>query len=546
LTKSDRTHEIGSFRFDTSADILSDASGEPVPLRPQTVRVLSALVSSRGSLVSKDDLMREIWADTHVTDDSLVQCVSEIRKALGTTDGKLLRTVPKQGYCLDAAVGPSETQLSRRRVPTRALMAVSAGLVTAIVLLAALWILRDAEPSTRPTVAVLPFVNMSGDPQQDYLSFGLAEDLLTDLSKVGALTVLSRGSTFGYGESPDRAGRIADDLGATHLVDGSVQRDGDSVRISVQLVDADTGVSLWAERYDRKLGDLFELQDEVRTQIVAAMAVKLAPQEEERLRANPTREISAYDLFLKGRYQEATLARDGVDRAIELYRQAIEVDPTYGNAYARLANMYDFSSRFGWSEDVDRDRALSLEMAETAVRLEPDNPFAHWTLGRVLARLGKDDESRTRALEELGKAIALDPNNADAYAFISLLYIGDGKPDEARHAIENAYRLNQTAPWWYAQNRGIISYFEGDFDGAIAAFETAAEKSPTSHFTRLWLGAAYARAGLGDDAEWQIEEANLLGAPETVGAILTANSVIQHPEYKDEYARGLRAAGVRD
>ncbi len=288
------------------------------------------------------------------------------------------------------------------------------------------------------------------------------------------------------------------------------------------------------------------MQDEVRTKIVSALAVELAPQEEEHFRSAETIEISAYDLLLQGRYHETTLTRAGVMRAISFYRQAMDVDPAYGDAYARLANMYDFSSRFGWSDSAEADRVLALEMAERAVRLDPENPFAHWTLGRVLSRLGDSANSRTRALEELQEAIALDPNYADAYAFISLLRIGGGQRDEARQAIETAFRINPKAPAWYLQNQGIISYFEGDFDAAVRSFLAAAEKNPTAHFTHLWLAAAYAMAGQIDNAEWELEEVSSLGGPTTLTDIVEANSIIQHRAYREAYAKGLRKAGLSD
>ena len=232
--------------------------------------------------------------------------------------------------------------------------------------------------------------------------------------------------------------------------------------------------------------------------------------------------------------------------AISFYRRAIDADPSYSRAYARLANMYDFSSRFGWGENSEADRALALEMAEQSVRLDPDDPFAHWTLGRVLSRLGRSASSRGRATEELERAIELDPNYADAYAFLSLIYVGAGQTEEARKAIATAFGLNPAPPSWYFQNRGIVHYFQELYEQAAEDFQVAVDQNPTAAFSRTWLAAAYAMAGNVEDAEWELEEAQALGEATTVTDVLTANPVIQHPEFRNTYAIGLKAAGLHE
>ena len=489
--------------------------------------------------------MKEVWKDTFVTDDSLVQCVSEIRKALGPEDGKLLKTVPKQGYRLILPDQSSARQTGTVGRNPRMIILLAGAFLLAAILIAGAYFVRKAPSPENVTIAVLPFVNMSGDVRQDYLSIGLAEDLLTDLSKTGELTVLSRGSTFSLRQASNALVAEAGAIGATHLIDGSVQRIEDRIRISVQLVDTQNGVSLWAERYDRDLGDILRVQDEVRLRIFEALAIRLDLQDDA-IRAGGTGSASAYDLFLKGRHAEAALTREAVTSAISLYHQSIEADPSYSDAYARLANMYDFSARYDWSGNAERDRILAIEMAESAVRHGPENAFAYWSLGRVLSRLGEEADSPFQAMQALLKAIELDPGNADAYAFISLLYIGDGQIENAREAIETAFRLNDNAPAWYLQNAGIIAYFSADFSSAVGSFEAAVDQNPTAHFTRLWLAAAYAMDGNAGDAEWQVLEAESLGVPITVNEVITANSVIRHLPFKQAYAAGLRAAGLED
>ncbi|WP_428674939.1 winged helix-turn-helix domain-containing protein [Roseibium sp.] len=538
---------IGSFTFDADIGELRDNFGKPVRLRAQSLQVLSVLLSRRGEMVSKSELMEAVWPETHVTDDSLVQCISEIRKVLGPANSRLLKTIPKKGYML-APAELRRASLEERlgMLPGKPWVAVLT-LALAVLFLWATWFLSEPVSRQVKTVAVLPFVNMSGDGEQDYFSTGLAEDLLTDLSKINALTVLSRSATF-HSRSPEESAKdMATSLGASHLVDGSVRREGDRLRISVQLVDAQTGASLWAERYDRELGDLFVIQDDVRSQIITALAVRLVPGEADRIASGNTVKVSAYDLLLKGRHEETALTREGVTRAISFYKQAIAADPEYGDAYARLANMYDFAARFGWNDAGVIDRKLALTTAETAVRVAPQNPFAHWTLGRILARQQDGDpEMLSRALGSVSRAIELDPKNADAYAFISLLHIGSGRPAEAKRTIETAFRLNPEAPSWYVQNRGIISFMDGDMTAAVSDFERAAEKNPTASFTRLWLAAAYAQADRGEDAEWQLEEAAALGAPTTIRDAISTNPIFQDAGYRSKYEEGLRRAGLAE
>jgi TolB-like protein/Tfp pilus assembly protein PilF len=422
-------------------------------------------------------------------------------------------------------------------------LVVAAVVLVPVVILILFWLVPGDEDAR--TIAVLPFKNTNETMEQDYFAEGLAEDLLTDLSKIGPLTVLSRASTFGYEASAVDLGQIASDLGATHVVDGSVRRDGNRIRISVELVEVRTGANVWAERYDREVGELFELQDDVRSKIVSALAIRLAPEDARRLQSGGTAAFTAYDLLLRGRYEESALTDTGVKRAIAYYEQAVNIDPAYADAYARMANMYDFAVRFGWSDNIERDRLRALRLAKKAVTLGSGNPFAYWTYGRVVSRLGGEGEkSQNEAIDALKRAIELEPNYADAYAFISLLYIGSGRPDDANSAMDEAVRLNPRFPFWYRLNRAVIRYMQEDFDAAISDLELAVAQNPTAVFLRWWLAAAYAQVGRQDDAEWQTEEMNALGFYSTVGEIVRSNPVIAFPPYVALFADGLRKAGI--
>lgn len=557
MTKNNENHYIGEAYYNAELEVLRDAEGRVVDLRPQTLQVLSMLLAAGGALVTKETIMQAVWRDTFVTDDSLVQCISEIRKALGPEDGTLLKTVPRRGYKLLAAVAdPGSTGLqpaaNAESPPNRrigALIPILAVLLP-VVIAAAWFFLRpghDTAPQNDITIAVLPFANLSNDPEQDYLSTGLAEDLLTDLSRIRSINVISRSSTLAYTERADPVAAMAADLPVTHVIDGTVRRDGDHLRISVQLVDAKSRISLWAERYDREIGGIFALQDEVRSRIFSALALRLAPDELARFETGGTAQVAAYDLLLRGRQQESNFGREGVARAIAYYEQALAIDPGYAEATARLANMYDFTARFGWTDDPETDAARAMTLAEIAVARDPDNPFARWTYGRVLSRRGNlTADNIARALAEMQRAIEIAPNYADAYAFISLIYSGSDQPGVARAAINTAFRLNPDGPSWYLQNRGIASYMEGNFPAALTDFEAAIQRNSTAAYAHIWLAAALAMNGQVDDAEWEIEEALALGALPTITDTLTANSVISAPKARQAYAEGLVKAGLPD
>jgi adenylate cyclase len=403
---------------------------------------------------------------------------------------------------------------------------------------------QQANSAGKPSVAVLPFVNMSGDPEQEYFSDGMTEDLLTDLSQISALTVISRTSSFAYkGQSVD-VREVGKSLGASHVVEGSVRKAGDRIRISAQLIDTASGEHLWAERYDRQLDDIFQLQDEVRAQIVAALEVELAAGEATQITRHGTNSSEAYDLFMQGRYRESAFTRNGTEAAIALYERALEIDPGYAVAYARLANMYDQRSRFDWSADPAGDVALALQLVDKSLSLNESDPYAHWSKGRILSRIRAGGiKNQFEAVASLERAIELNPNYADPYAYISYLYAGVGDLDKGREAIEKAMQLNPEAPFWYLRNRGIISYLNEDYEAAIANFEAATQRNPASYYSRWWLAAAYALSGDPDEGKWQIEELAEMGFDLTIGEILEV-SLIFHAPFEKRLVDGLRMVGI--
>jgi TolB-like protein/DNA-binding SARP family transcriptional activator/Flp pilus assembly protein TadD len=394
----------------------------------------------------------------------------------------------------------------------------------------------------KPSVAVLPFANISGDEKQEYFSDGMTEDLITDLSKISNLTVISRTSTSGYKGRKIDIRDIGKALNVRCVIQGSVRKAGERVRINAQLIDATTGGQLWAERYDGDLNDIFNLQDQVLEKIVGSLALTLSGTDRQRLAKRGTDSVAAHDLYLRGLFLESGFTREGNRKAAQFYEQALSIDPDYALPYTRIANILQLNARNGWSDNVQADLKKAVELAEKAVVLDPQNPYFHWSLGRSVARL-RTPEALERGIKALKQAIELDPDYADAYAFLAVLYVGNGRAKDGLRSIETAMRLNPRYPFWYPFMRGMTHYVVEDYKSAIVDFEAAAKKSPTAHFVRFWLAAAYAQAGQMEDAEWQVDELQVMGFDGTIATIVDTG-LIQDSGYLSRIKAGLRKAGI--
>ena len=396
--------------------------------------------------------------------------------------------------------------------------------------------------SDKPSVAVLPFVNMSGDKKQEYFSDGLTEDLITDISKVSGLRVIARNSTFSYkGKSPD-VREVGKDLGASHVIEGSVRKAGGTVRITVQLISAADGSHVWAERYDRELKDIFAVQDEVIGKIIAILSIKLTSEEKTRIAHYETDNLEAYDLLKRGRQQESFFTPAANAQAVEFYKRAIALDPKYAKAYAHLSILKGIIATFGKVENIEKSHAEALKYAEMAVALDPSLPLAHFALGRILSR--PKIAEYPRAIETFRKAIRLDPNYADGYANLAFVSIFTGDADGAQGYIETAMQMNPHYPFWYLFARSMARYFKGDYQGAVEDLTIAAERNSTVVFVRYWLAAALAQAGEIEEARWAVEEFRGIGNTDTLDEILKKNP-ITFPGYKEKLGEGLKKAGFK-
>jgi adenylate cyclase len=347
----------------------------------------------------------------------------------------------------------------------------------------------------KPSVAVLPFDNLSNDPEQEYFSDGLVEDLITDISKISGLSVTARNSSFAFKGQAIDVMEVAKKLRVKHVVEGSVRKMGDRLRINAQLIDGTDGRHIWAERYDGDMEDIFEFQDNIREQIVAALQVSLTPTDRVLAERKPTDSVEAYDLFLRGRANYYRYTPEDLLEAKKCFEEAIEIDPNFAVAYGYLSYCY-FQ---GWAQiwpGFDDTLDQANELAEKGVALDGTSAIALVRLGWIQAFLHRYD----KAIENLEKALALAPNNTDVLSTFAQVLNFCGSPERGLHMQEKAFIINTVVPPNWEYQLGLSHYLLHHYDQAIAGFDRAIERAPRFFPAYTLLICAYAESGRLDDA----------------------------------------------
>ena len=351
----------------------------------------------------------------------------------------------------------------------------------------------------KPSIAVLPFMNMSGDPEQEYFSDGMTEDLITDLSKISGLFVIARNSAFTYKGKAVKVEEVGRALSVRYVLEGSVRKVGNRVRITAQLIDAITEGHLWAERYDRDLEDIFALQDEVTQKIVTALAVKLTADEQERLVRIYTDNMEAYDYYLRGLEYLYRLTEEGNVQAREMFERAFELDPEFASAYAYLGISHWMEWSLGWSQDPQcLERAF--ELAQRATALNQSLPEAHRTLGEVYLWRKQHEQS----IAEYEASVDLNPNYADGFVGLGSVLSFSGRPDEAVGLVKRGMLLNPMHPAYYQWNLGHACFLTRQYEEAIEALKRALNRNPNFHPAHVYLAIIYSELGREEEAgaEW--------------------------------------------
>jgi adenylate cyclase len=400
------------------------------------------------------------------------------------------------------------------------------------------------QKSATASIAVLPFTNMSGDAEQEYFSDGISEDIITDLSKIAGLTVIARNSSFAYkGRAVDMR-TVGRELGVQSVLEGSIRRAGNRVRITAQLIDSGSGGHLWADRYDRDLTDIFAVQDDVTHRIVDALKVTLSPDEKARPAGGGAAvNMEAYDYSLRGR--EVLLGnpknRQTFEQATALFLKAIEIDPNYAVPRAGLGFAYMFDYQNRWSDDPDASLALAKQYAESAIEKDPKEPLAH-AVAAVAATFAGNLE---RAQSEVGIALTLNPNLAMAYNIAGSIRMYAGEPLEAIVLIERGIRLDPAGTTQYLHFLGLANLIAGKYETAAALFKQRIALVPGTDFSRSALASALGHLGEVDEARriWrELEEINpKYSFNEHLGRL-----PFKRKEDGERLAEGLRKAGLID
>ncbi len=410
--------------------------------------------------------------------------------------------------------------VARRWRPRRAAALVASGVALLIGIGTTVWLLqsRSVPPVAvqtpaatalsspgKPSIAVLPFDNMSGDPEQAYFADGITEDLITDLSKVSGLFVIARNSTFAYKGKAHDVREIAKALGVRYVLEGSVRKNASDIRVNAQLIDASTGGHVWAERYDGNLKDIFGLQDTVTRNVVKALAVELTKDDKERVASRGTDNAQAYDVFLKGWEHYLRQTPEDFRAAIVDFKKAAELDPNYGRAYAALAAIYWESNTRFWGQALGLGlyNEETLYMAEQflAKAKRQSTPLAY----QVASAIAVHSQQLEEGIAEARSAIASDPNDPDGYVALAGALSFTGKTGEALDAIERAMRLNPHYPASYVYQLGLAQFGANRLTDAAASLERALTISPDDYWSQRLLLATYGSLGRRDDAARLVE-----------------------------------------
>jgi adenylate cyclase len=441
------------------------------------------------------------------------------------------------------------------RPKTKQLRGVAIGAVAVLIIVAgalAIWnfYFRAAfEPASvermafslpdKPSIAVLPFDNLSGDPEQEYFSDGLTEEIITALSKVPKLFVIARNSTFSYKGKPVKVNQIAEELGVRYVLEGSVRKAEDRVRITAQLIDALGGHHLWAERYERDLKDIFVLQDEITMKVINALQVELTEGEHARLWRKGTDNLQAYLKSLRARELYLTQTKENCALARRTAEEAIALDPEYAPPYHVLSITHFMDILFRTTKSPRQSMKRAVELAQKAIALDDSYALAHGWLGFLYAWLRKHEEG----IMEAQKCVALDPNGAHGYLYLSMVYTFAGRHEEAVQAIEKAIRLNPFPPNTYFREACGTYIFVGRYEEAIAAGKKAVTLSPNDGLAHSRLAAAYSLAGRQEEARIEAEEVLRLN-PKFSLVFSGKISPFKNQADRELYISALRKAGL--
>jgi TolB-like protein len=505
---------------------------ELVPTGPQVFDLLVFLVQNRERVVTKDDLLGAVWSGRIVSESTLTSHINAARKAIGDSgeEQKLIRTAARKGFRFVGEVseeqpGPEPARLAQRLGPDEA------GHAPALAL------------PDRPSIAVLPFQNLSGDPEQEYFADGMVEDIITALSRMRWLFVIARNSSFTYKGRTVDVKQVGRELGVRYIVEGGVRKAANRVRITAQLIDATTGAHIWADRFDGGIEDIFDLQDRMTESIVGAVAPTLEQAEIERATRKPTENLDAYDLHLRGMARFYQRTNEATTEALRLFGKAIELDPELAVAYGMAAWCYVWRKQQGWMTDREHEIIEGGRLARRAVELGKDDPIALARGGHALGFLLGDLDSAAAFLD---RALLLNPNLATVWYLSGFIRAYRGEPDRAIEHLAQTMRLSPGDPNLYRvqTGTGLAHFLAGRYEDAVSWSEKAFLSDPSYVLSSaLVLAASSALAGRLEEARRAVQRVREVDPALSVAKLL-GYFPIRQPEQQAKWAEGLRKAGL--
>ncbi|MGE8064786.1 winged helix-turn-helix domain-containing tetratricopeptide repeat protein [Pseudomonas sp. NPDC089569] len=505
--------------------------GQVVAVSPQVFDLLLLFVSNPDRVVSKDDLLQAVWSGRVVSESTITSHINAVRKAIGDTgeEQRLVRTVARKGYRFVGQIkvdnsGHTDHPDSDEHAPP-----------------------SQTLPSTlllpdKPSISVLPFHNLSGDPEQEYFADGVVEDIITALSRIRWLFVIARNSSFTYkGRRVDAQG-VGQELGVRYVLEGSVRKCGNKVRITGQLIDATSGTHIWAERFEGLLDDIFELQDQIAESVVGAISPQLERAEIERAKRKPTDSLDAYDYYLRAMAKLHSGSREAIEEALPMFYKAIELDPEFASAYGMAAWCHFWRKLNGWMTDRPAEIAEGIRLARLAVALGRDDAVALTRGGHALSHFAGEVDAGIALLD---RARLLNPNLAPAWYLGGILRALHGETEAAIEDLNHAVRLSPLDPEMFRMQIGmaLANFFAGRFDSAAHWAEKALGNLPTLVPPVALIAASHALSGRLDEARLAMQRLRELD-PSLRLANLKDWLPIKRAEDLARFADGLRLAGL--
>lgn len=510
------------YRFDPfsldSESLELRKGGETVPVEPQVFSVLAYLIERRDRVVGKEELIDAVWGGRAISDGALNSRINSARRAVGD-DGaaqSVIRTFTRRGFRFVAEVNeaqaPSAPPAAGRPVP-----------------------------ADKPSIAVLPFANLSNDPEQEYFSDGIAEDIIAALGRFHWFFVVARNSSFSYRDAAPDSSQVARDLGVRYVLEGSVRKSGNRVRVAAQLVDALNGRHIWAERYDRELDDIFAVQDEITEAIAAAVAPSFVSAEARRVDRKPPEDFDAWDHVMRGHWRLWRLGKENVADARREFERAIECDPNSAIAYSGLAGAITMEMMFGWTDSPELAAEEAYRAATRAIELDDGDASAHGTLAFVHF-FGRRPDA---AIESCERALALNPNLAFAEAVLASVYCWTGEYDATIRHIERSERLSPRDPVLnlFGIAQATAEFCAGRYEKAADLARKVTDMSPNSPSAWRMLTSSSALSGRDDDARAALSHLLQL-APGLTVAHCRRTVPTNQTAYLETYLDGLRKAGL--